>query len=200
MTEREKELKKNIVEYTAEYLGQQKKEIEKVFEIHTEEIFRELMKTFHELFQKAIQFQEMNEKGEINYITISFLNFGFLQNTIELKLSLFDNTFYMDAKEVTVYFKCNYFDKIIRNDMDNFKSYIERRMIQVKYHELYSYKKICMMKYKSVMENAMSAYVNYVVRLKSFEKLVKTKSFKIIFNEYMCQGTVLFESDEELIR
>ena len=142
------------------------------------------------MFQKA---STEDVDKEVAYIVISFLNTGIMNSTIELKIDLYNSDILFDESPITRYYEFHYFDEIIRKDMVDFKNYIESRMIRVKYQELCRYRRVCMIKYKSVMEECMQAYAELMTRLKSFLVMRKTTDIKIVYGELMCKNTVLYE-------
>ena len=70
-------------------------------------------------------------------------------------------------------------------------------MIRVRYQELYHYRKVCMIKYKSLMEECMQVYVDLIIKLKSFLSMNKTPDFIIVYGELMCKNTILYENVED---
>lgn len=193
MTNRESQLEKYIMEYSAKTIEKQKAEIGHILEEQQKDIVQEVLRVFHRLFQKASA--ESIDK-EIAYIVISFLNTGIMNSTIELKIDLYNNDIFFDENPITEYYEFHYFDEIIRKDLVEFKNYIESRMIRVKYQELCRYRRVCMIKYKSVMEECMQVYAELMTRLKSFLVMRKTTDIKIVFGELMCKNTVLYEGIE----
>lgn len=190
MANREKQLQKYIMEYSVQMLEKQRKEIENILKVQQNYIIKDILWIFHKLFQKASQ----NEgKKEVSYIVISFLNTGIVNGTIELKIDLYNREILFDENPITEYYEFHYFDEIIKKDMESFKNYIERKMIRVKYQELCRYRRVCMIKYKSLMEECIQVCIEVMIRLKSFLAMKKTDNIKIMYGELMCKNTVLYE-------
>ena len=197
VTDREKELEKNIMEYSIKVIDEQKKQMSFILEEKQKDIAKDVLWSFHELFQKATGNTVDGKSKEVAYIIISFLNTGIINESIEINIGLYDSNMLFDKEPITRYYNFHFFDEIIKKDMEDFKNYIQSKMIRVKYQELYRYKRVCMIKYKSVMEECMQAYVEMIVHLKSFIAMNTTPDIKILFGELMCKNTILYEGGEE---
>ena len=199
MTDREKELEKNIMQYSIKAIAEQKKQMGIILEEKQKDIVKDVLWAFHKLFQKAKEEASNGKNKEVEYIIISFLNTGIINDSIELKIGLYDSDMLLDKEPITSYYDFHFFDEIIKKDMADFKNYIQSKMIRVKYRELYRYKRVSMIKYKSVIEECMHEYVEMIVHLKSFIEMNTTSNIKILYGELMCKNTMLYEGGEELL-
>ncbi len=188
-TEREKLLEKEIMEYVMQTADKQKEALDKIMTEQQEQILKSLLGAFHQLFLQAKQ-----EEKEAAYIVISFLNSSLLNNCIEMKIDIYDRDFYFDKAPITGYYQFHCFEKLLEQDVEAFRNYIEKKIIRVKYHELCRYRRVCMIKYKSLIESCMAVYVELIVKLRSFMQMEKTEDLKIVYGEYLCKNTVLYES------
>ncbi len=192
MAERENQLEKNIMEYSMQFLEEHKQQMSDVLENRQQDIVKDVLWAFHKLFLKAAE-----EQKEIAYIVISFLNTGILSDSIELKISLYDRDLLFDKVAITDYYEFHFFDEIIKRDIESFHKYIQKKMIRVKYQELWRYRRVCMIKYKSAMEECMQGLMDMMVRLKSYKSMNKAPDIKIMFGELLCKNTVLYEEPGE---
>lgn len=197
MDDRQVALEESIMRYCFLNSEQLKAQIMARLEEKQDEILKYIVGQFHQMFLDVKNLQEEEPSYEIAMMLISFLNYSMLSNTIELRISLYDKNSYLDEKSVTVYLPIHFLDDIIEKDMQDFKKYIDKTLVRVDYAELYHYRRICMGKYKSVIENFMQAYLELIVKLKSFVSMKKTDDFQIIFGEFMCKGTALYTCEVE---
>lgn len=199
MTEREKQLEKFIMEYSLNTIQSHRQEIEDILTKYQENITKEILQKFHMLFKKAIENKVDDKSKEVAYIGIDFLNTGILNNSIEMKIGLYNRDLYFDTKPIVAYYNCTYFDDVIKNDIERFNKYIQKKMIRVKYQEMWRYKKVCMMKYKAVMEECMLIHIEMLTQLRTFVEMNKTSDIKILYGELLCNKIILYEVNEESV-
>ena len=197
MVEREKQLEQFIMEYSLSTIQSHRQEMEDILTKYQDDITKEILQIFHMLFKKAVETVVDDKSKEVAYIGIDFLNTGILNNSIEMKIGLYSRDLYFDTEPIVAYYNYTYFDDIIKKDIERFNNYIQKKMIRVKYQEMWRYKKVCMMKYKAVMEECMLMYIEMITRLRTFVEMNKTSDFKIMYGELLCNKILLYEVNEE---
>lgn len=188
-TERKKIIEKEIMEYVLQTAENQMETLEKIMEEQKEQILTGLLGVFHRLFLQAKQ-----EEKEAAYIVLSFLNSSLLNERIEMRIDIYGSEMYFDETPITGYYEFQCFEEMLVQDFEAFRRYIEKKIIRVKYHELWQYRQVCMIKYKSLIESCMAVYVELIVKLRSFMQMEKTGDLKIVYGEYLCKNIVLYES------
>ena len=195
MTEREKQLEKYIVEYALNTAADDRKKFERIMTENSSGMLKEILRVFNGMFQKAA---DGDFPKEVSFLIISYLNSGILNGQIELKIDLLDKTNLFDENPITEYCTLHYFDEAMKEDFENFEKFIETKMIRVRYQELYRYKRACMIKYMSLVEDCMTEFAMLIPHLKSFQTMKKTADFKIVYGELTSKGSVLYEGNGEM--
>lgn len=157
-----------------------------------EQIRKEYLGIFDELFQKCIGLQKEGGKGRIKFIDIFYLHSSLLTETYELQLELFDRNFYKDSQPCFVNWKPDFFIRHFEEDLAAFEKKAKNEIIQFDYSVFWDVKKRYYSMFLVMIGEFFRREIDHVRELISYQELYKEEDVRIIYGAYMDQGVQIW--------
>lgn len=198
MTERQQqimEIGKGMMEPI--FMGQLP-ELIKNYKDRETEILEELEEKLQEIFLKAQQMQNVNRKGKICTMGISFLQSSVLTGSYELRIDVYDKEFYLDSVECCTYWKPEFITGYLLKDAEYFKNRIRFKVSQIKTYEIQQFIDGYLLNYMYLLVQFFKQILPQVLeRIKILFEEVVEENLTVIFGEYMGKGIVVVGEKEE---
>lgn len=194
---RENEIAHKMLTFSIANMIQRSEQIEKDFQEHIDEYTTQILKAFDELFLSALKLQQEEQKGPINYINIYFLNSTYVKGSYECLIEMYDEEFLLDKKPVSIQFVPKFVSKFYEQDWKKYEEFMNKAVIQVRYHELQEYRLELTNQYQKILREIFATYIPYIIHLRSYRNMAKEDTLKIGFGEYGSQGVILYETGKE---
>ncbi|MCL1924631.1 MAG: hypothetical protein FWF50_03505 [Defluviitaleaceae bacterium] len=162
--------------------------LEKYLEENKELIVENFSEKLNELFELAIIQQKASIKEPIEYMYISFLRSSMLVESYEFCIDLFNEMIWLDKEETTIYFPLKFIFQYIDQDIEDMKSFVNRKIPQFNLDELkYQYSQ-CYIPFAALVINKI---INEAISKTNFYMLQIAESFKVLFGGYMEKGEII---------
>lgn len=180
-----------------EKFGQNLEELQKAYYQEKDKVDQSFLKSFTNVFEKAIYLQKSKYKGPIGFIVISFLRTSIIENNFEYRIDLYDNSFYLDKVECSGYWNANFFFQYLNNDVEILQMIIREYIGKVKQYELEFFKKEYAASYNLLVNEYIIHNITSVIKTEEYKMIVKDQNIKILSGEYMDKLNLIYDGEEE---
>lgn len=171
--------------YLTERIGESTEKILKEFEENKEQVRKEYLGVFHELFLMAAKKQQDEKKGKITYIHIFYLNSALLTGKMELQFSIYDKLSYLDTADCTDVWVPELFTKHFEEDMEWYSKLAYHNIVGFGYKELMEIRQRYYSLYLLLMEQFFLQEAEQITMLESYKQMDKEEKIQILFGGYM---------------
>jgi len=168
---------------------------------HAGGIWQELERDIKKCLDRAASMQKQNKKGSLGYLVFSFLRYGEYGNGPELRIDAMDDGFYLDKQETAAHYHPEFLWDRYVGDIELLYKKAGEKFIRLQNYELDEVKKEYTDSYYAVLYRMLESLAGLVMETVADSGIPITEDFKIVFGEYMGNGTVLYKrggSDEVL--
>lgn len=145
---------------------------------------KEIMLAFEQLFQRGIEYQKEDKKGDIAFVGINFLQNSLLNETFEFEIELYDENYLTDKNPIVWKYVPSFIGKYYIEEWTSYGKYMKSKIIQLKKNEIYPFRLMLADMYKKIMENVFIQFIPFVMRLLSYKNLIKSDNIKILYGDY----------------
>lgn len=167
--------------------------IQAEIDCHAGEIWEELNRAIKECLSRAAFMQKQNKKGYLEYLVFSFLRYGEYLDGPELRIDALDDGFYLDKQEAAGQFHPGFLQDRYMEDVDFLYKNAMGEFIRLQDYEWEGIKKEYMGFYHSILFQMMVSLTEPVMETVAGSGIPVKDEFKIVFGEYMGNGTVLYK-------
>ena len=129
--------------------------------------------------------QEQHKKGKIQYIIFSYLQGASLKETIEIKIDLFDEFFYLDMEECTGYFTPGIMQAQYMLDIEKLHREAEKNFIRLQMWELRELEIKYATYYKHICGRMLESMSDLIMETLLAGEIALTEDIKLLYGEYM---------------
>lgn len=158
---------------------------------------KDFCQPFAQLFKKGRVLQDQGKKPAIAFLAISVLRSFILNHCYQLRLDLYDNSYFLDPVECSIYLDLEYLLKYIDTDIDAFIGSLKECGAKYTTYEVDRIKKDYIEVYASFAQDYILEQLSDILALKEFAVLQKTDDFKIIYGEYLDRTEVIYPAVSE---
>lgn len=158
---------------------------------------KEFRQPFQDLFKKANILQNQGKQQEIAYLAITVLRSLIMEHCYQLRLDLYNASFYLDPVECSAYLNLDYLFKYIDADIDPFIADLKDCGCKYTTYEIERYKKEYLEFYAAVAQTYIEQNLPLILELKEFGTFKKTPDFKIIYGDYYDKTVTLYDATPE---
>lgn len=157
-----------------------------------EQIRKEYLSIFDELFQKCIGMQKTGRKEKIQFIDIFYLHSSLVTGTCELQLELFDRHYYKDGHPCYVNWKPEFFIRHFEQDLAAFEKLAKNEIIRFDYSSFWNVKKRYYSIFLVMIGEFFRREIEQIRALDSYQELDKEDGVRFIYGAYMDQGVQIW--------
>ena len=170
--------------------------IQTELEIHANGIWKDFGGFINGILDSVVYMQRQDKKGDIQYLSFSFLRYGIYLDRLELRMDVLDDGFYLDEREAAGYY-CPIFlqDRYLR-DLTYLYQKAEEKFIRMQEYELVKIKNKYTGFYKSILLKIVESLSELIVEEVEKSGVYITDDFKIIYGEYMDSATVVYAKEK----
>lgn len=155
---------------------------------------KELISAFEVLFQKGIEAQKNKEKEKIAYIVIHFFRSSIMTKSFECEITLYDNWFYYDTKEISQIWRPNWIIPFYEKDIEDLECYLKKKILRLHSGELAEVEMYYGGDYYQYLIEMLQNVVLEVTELNSYKELQKENNCKILLGEIYQNYLILFDA------
>ena len=86
--------------------------------INAEKIWNDFQNPINKCLNKAKELQHQNQKGSIQYLVFSIMQYGICFDRIELRIDTLDDGFYLDMQEASAHYYADFLQDFFRKDLE----------------------------------------------------------------------------------
>jgi hypothetical protein len=151
---------------------------------------------FQALLKKGSTMQMAGTLGEVAYLAISVLRTFIMASRYQLRLDLYDASYFLSKVECSAYLDADYILKFIDSDIDALVGDLKRYGGKINSIEADQLKKDYIDAYSEVVKAFISQNIQTILALKEYSLLQKAPDFKIIYGEYLDRTVTLYEAEK----
>lgn len=170
--------------------------IQAEIDCHAGRIWEELDRAIGECLARAASMQEQGKKGRLEYLVFSFLRYGEYLDGPELRIDALDDGFHLDKQEAAGHYHPGFLWDRYREDLDFLHKKAGDKFVRLQDYELDEIKKEYMESYHAILFRMLESLAGLVMETVTYSGVPVTDGFKIVFGEYMGNGTVLYRKGE----
>ena len=160
---------------------------------HAGEIWEELGRAIKGCLNRAASMQAQDKKGHLKYLVFSFLRYGEYLNGPELRIDALDEGFYLDKREAAGHYRPEFLQNRYADDLNFLHKKAGEKFIRLQDYEWEEVKKEYIDFYHSVLFRMLESLAGTIMKTVTDSGIPAAESLKIVFGEYMGNGTVLYE-------
>lgn len=158
---------------------------------------KELISVFDVLFQKGIEAQKNKEKEKIAYIVIHFFRSSIMTKSFECEMTLYDDEFYYDDKEISKIWSPEWIIPFYEKDIEDLERYLKKNILRLHNGELTEVEMYYGGDYFQYLIEMFQNVVLEVTELNSYKELQKEDNCKILLGEIYQNYLILFDDSVE---
>lgn len=159
---------------------------------HAKEIWREMKKCICECLSHVNDLQKQQKKGKIQYLVFSFLQYGIYLGSLEMRIDILDDGFYLDEQEVAGYYHPVFLQERNIEDINFLQKKVRERFIRLQNYELIDIGKEYAGLYQSILYRMIESQIGIIMETISDSEVIVADEFEIIFGEYMNRARLLY--------
>jgi hypothetical protein len=156
------------------------------------QISKSFCDSFQKLLQKGIALQKTGKFGEVAYLAISVLRTFVMDERYQLRLDLYDPSYFLSKVECSAYLDVEYIFKYIGSDINDLVADLKECGGKYNSIEVDVLKKDYIDAYAAVAQTFIAQNIPAILGLKEYDLLKKTLDFKIIYGEYLDRTVTLY--------
>jgi hypothetical protein len=150
--------------------------------------------SFQILLQKGMALQKAGKLGEVAYLAISVLRTFIMERRLQLRLDLYDATYFLSKVECSAYLDVAYIFKYIDSDINALVADLKECGGKFNSIEVDELKKDYIDTYSVVAQTFIAQNVPAILGLSEYGLLRKTGDFKIIYGEYLDRTVTIYDA------
>lgn len=158
---------------------------------------KELISGFDVLFQKGIEAQKNKEKEKVAYIVIHFFRSSIMTKSFECEITLYDDQFYYDTKEISQIWSPDWIIPFYEKDIEDLERYLKKNILRLHNGELTEVEMYYGGDYFQYLIEMFQNVVLEVTGLNSYKELQKEDNCKILLGEIYQNYLILFDDSVE---
>ncbi|MCI9400158.1 MAG: hypothetical protein HFJ07_10150 [Lachnospiraceae bacterium] len=169
--------------------------------INAEKIWNDFQNPINKCLNKAKELQHQNQKGSIQYLVFSIMQYGICFDRIELHIDTLDDGFYLDMQEASAHYYADFLQDFFRKDLAYLYKKASEQFVRIQHYEQVQIKKKYAEYYYSLLFHMVKELIDLVYENVLDSGISITDRFKIIFGEYMDNAVILHdeEADNEIL-
>lgn len=169
--------------------------------INAEKIWNDFQSPINKCLNKAKELQHQNQKGSIQYLVFSIMQYGLCFDRIELRIDTLDDGFYLDMQEASAHYYADFLQDFFRKDLAYLYKKASEQFVRIQHYEQVQIKKKYADYYYSLLFHMVKELIDLVYENVLDSGISITDRFKIIFGEYMDNAVILHdeEADNEIL-
>ncbi len=169
--------------------------------INAEKIWNDFQSPINKCLNKAKELQHQNQKGSIQYLVFSIMQYGLCFDRIELRIDTLDDGFYLDMQEASAHYYADFLQDFFRKDLAYLYKKASEQFVRIQHYEQVQIKKKYAEYYYSLLFHMVKELIDLVYENVLDSGIPITDRFKIIFGEYMDNAVILHdeEADNEIL-
>ena len=169
--------------------------------INAEKIWNDFQSPINKCLNKAKELQHQNQKGSIQYLVFSIMQYGLCFDRIELRIDTLDDGFYLDMQEASAQYYADFLQDFFRKDLAYLYKKASEQFVRIQHYEQVQIKKKYAEYYYSLLFHMVKELIDLVYENVLDSGISITDRFKIIFGEYMDNAVILHdeEADNEIL-
>ena len=186
-----------VQKYMEEQFNTSSQLIQSYIEMHGSEIWNNFKNEVNATLKLAGCAQSEDQKGAIQYLAFSFLRCGLYQDRLELRIEVFDDSFYLDEKETAGSYYPTFLQERYSEDLSWLYKEAGRKFVRMQEHELFWIKEQYSHYYEAVIYRMIENLSGLLMREVEESSVSVTDDFKLIYGEFMDRAVVLYAKEKE---
>lgn len=124
MKERAEELIYFLTPFMEENFNKSREILQDKIVCNAPEIWNDLKSVIHKVLESTDELQKQNQKGSLQYLLFSFMQYGVCSGILEMRVCAFDDRFYLDEEEATGILPLTFLQDQYGNDLTGLKSFM----------------------------------------------------------------------------
>lgn len=166
-------------------------------EAHGNEIWSNLKYVIDEILKGAQKEQWREQKGDIQYLVVSFLRISLHQDNIKFRIEVFDDGFYMDRKEISRNYFPSFLQKKYSEDLSRLYKDAGSKFVRLQGYELLWIKEQYTHYYEAIVYRMIENLSRLIMRKVEESSISVTDDFKIIYGEFMDKAVILYTKEKD---
>ncbi len=166
-------------------------------EAHGNEIWSNLKYVIDEILKGAQKEQWREQKGDIQYLVVSFLRISLHQDNIKFRIEVFDDGFYMDRKEISRNYFPSFLQKKYSEDLSRLYKDAGSKFVRLQGYELLWIKEQYTHYYEAIVYRMIENLSRLIMRNVEESSISVTDDFKIIYGEFMDKAVILYTKEKD---
>lgn len=169
--------------------------------INAEKIWDDFQSPINKCLDKSKELQHQNQKGSIQYLVFSIMQYGLCFDRIELRIDALDDGLYLDTQEVSAHYYADFLQDFFRKDLAFLYKKASEQFVRIQHYEQVQIKKKYAEYYYSLLFHMVKELIDLVYENVLDSGIAITDRFKIIFGEFMDNAVILYdeEADNEIL-
>ena len=169
--------------------------IDEFYRNNKEDIDSELIKRFDSVYEKCIDMQKNNLKGQVTYIYFSLLRTSIIEGKGEFRIDLYDESWFLDKQECSINIKLDF----LYSSLFELKLNLKSRKIEygrtitdmdIEYIILDEADK-----YHILAVEFLKELVSKFIESDSYKEMKKSSNIKILAGELMDSSEIIYENN-----
>lgn len=161
---------------------------------HQERISQAFCHSFQTLFQKGLELQAQGRLGPVAYLAIAVLRTLLMEGCYQLRLDLYDASYFLSKIECSAYLDLEYLFKYIDTDINGLIADLKECGGKYPTYEIDNLKKEYISVYAAIAQAFLVQNLPAILGLAEYKLLKKTADFKIIYGEYLDRTAVIYDA------
>ena len=169
--------------------------IQTEIEHYANEIWAGLRNCICECLKRADMLQKQQQKGKLQYLVFSFMQYGIYLDTLEMRIDALDDSFYLDEKESAEYYHPAFLQERYIEDLNFLQKKAGEKFIRLQNHERMDIKKEYAHFFQSILFRMLESLTAVIMESIADSGVLMADGFKIVFGEYMDNAIILYEGE-----
>lgn len=174
-------------------------EIQDYFWKYREPILESFQEKIKLLYKNTYELQKNGQKEAVQFFSISYFKYGVYTKKYEIRMDLYNKTFYLDPYKVYEYwdmdFLFQFFEKDLAYIWKQIRSAYPPLLIQVQDYEEKEFALWYIRHYYKLAEMFFRDQLTKILEQKEFQLLKREENFMILYGGYMEEQSILFSSE-----
>lgn len=179
-------------------------QIQDYFWKYREPILESFQEKIRLLYKNAYELQKNGQKEAIQFFSISYFKYGVYTKKYEIRMDLYNKTFYFDSLKVYEYwdmkFLFQFFEKDLSYIWKQIRSVHPPLLIQVQDYEEKEFALWYIQHYYKMAELFFQDQLPSILAQEEFQLLKKEENFFILYGGYMEEQKILFSSEGNSVK
>lgn len=167
--------------------------IEKEFQQNSISLCKVFSNKINRLTQKVKEAQTSENKGAIRYLCFSFLQSSLYTNSFDFRMDVYDESFYKDLCETSVYWSPDFIFRYYAEDTIYFRKQIGYQIPRIKEDEIMTFCRSYILHYYRITQQFIQDQLVQVLQEIKNAGLVLADQLTVIFGGYFDRPILLME-------